>query len=365
MRIVRADGTVVQIYKGDELFDGVAIALGSLGLISTITFRCVPAFSLGTNVITLPMASFLAQFDVLNRQNQYVDIRYSPITDKAHLALINPTTEPLIENDSWEPPNLSPFAQRLAGITDRINKLAQKLFLTHKFNRLQRWGIKRYDRAIYAEVYGHSDFVLTHFDATSTDLLANKARSNLDPVADMEVAVPYSQAIEAITTLRQHFQNTQRFPSMHIHLRTQAAETAWLSPTRGEAACWIEFWEYPCTGKFFAEMMALLQPFKPLGHWGKQLPKLPGSEPERQYARWSNFIQLRQQWDPDGMFSNNYLDQIFLESTSHFCTHINETHPVAARHPSRGDLPQTGRPKETASITEVLTSEEKSPRISS
>ena len=316
MRIVRADGTVAQVCKGDELFDGVAIALGSLGLISTITFRCVPAFSLGTNVITLPMTSFLAQFDSLNRQNKYVDIRYSPITDSAHLALINPTTEPLYENGGWKPPNTSFLSQRLADSTDWINKLAQRLFLTHKFNWLQRWGIERYDRSIYAEAYGRSDFVLTHFDATSTDLLANEARSDLDPVADMEVAVSYSSAVEAIATLRHHFQSTQRFPSMHIHLRTQAAETAWLSPTRGEAICWIEFWEYPCTGKFFAEMMALLQPFDPIGHWGKQLPKLPGSELKHQYAHWNDFIQLRQQWDPNGLFLNDYLNQIRLESTS-------------------------------------------------
>lgn len=316
MRIVRSDGTVAQIHKEDEEFGGVAIALGSLGLISTITFRCVPAFSLGTSVITLPMTSFLDRFDALNRQNQYVDIRYSPITDKAHLALINPTTEPLSENGGWEPPDNNAWVQ---GATNRINKLAQQLFLTHKFNWLQRWGLERYDRCIYTEAYGRSDFVLTHFDATSTDLLANEDRSNLDPVADMEVAVPYSKAVDAISVLRQHFQSTQRFPSMHIHIRCQAADSAWLSPTRGEDICWIEFWEYPCTGKFFAEMMALLEPFEPVGHWGKQLPGkhlLASSKSQRQhrlqhqYPQWDSFIQLRREWDPDGMFANDYLDDV-------------------------------------------------------
>ncbi|MEM9905616.1 MAG: D-arabinono-1,4-lactone oxidase [Cyanobacteria bacterium P01_D01_bin.44] len=311
MRIVRADGSVVEIDRTDDEFNGVAIALGALGMISTVTFQCVPAFSLQTEVRTLPMTEFLAGFDEIHTQNQYVDIRYSPICDRAHLALINPTPELLRENGGWQPAQTPPLTQ---AVTDRFNKLAQRLFLTHRFNELQRWGIERYDQAIYTEAYGRSDFVLTHFDTTSTDLLDNEARNNLDPVADMEVAIPYDRACEALSRIRDHFHTTQRFPSMHIHLRCSAAEPFWLSPTCGQPICWIEFWEYPCTGKFFQEMIELLAPFNPRGHWGKQLPISVSPQltlhPTQQYKNWRDFMQLRQRWDPQGMFSNPYLDRM-------------------------------------------------------
>ncbi|MEL6260393.1 MAG: FAD-binding protein [Cyanobacteria bacterium J06626_6] len=302
MRIIRADGSVVTVHRNDQVFAGAAIALGALGLISTITFRCIPAFSLCTSVHRMPMTALLTRFDDIHRQNQYVDLRYSPITDQAHAALINPSTVPLTSNGGWETTTTPHWQQR---ITDRTNKLAQRLFLTHRFNRLQRWGIQRYDRHIYAPAYGRSDFVLTHFDATSTELLANDARENLDPVADMEVAVPYKKAVTALATLRDYFGRSQRFPCMHIHIRTQAAEPFWLSPTRGQPICWLEFWEYPRTGKFFADMLRLLRPFDPVGHWGKQLP----GPPQQQYPHWEDFVALKQDWDREGRFSNAYLEK--------------------------------------------------------
>ena len=318
MRMVRADGSVVEIDHTEEQFNAVAIALGTLGILSTITFQCVPAFSLQTEVHTLPMEELLTRFHEIHTHNQYVDIRYSPITDQAHTALINPTPEPLNENGGWHPTQTSPFVLVL---TDWMNKLAQRLFLTHRFNRLQRWGIQHYDRSIYSSAYGRSDFVLTHFDSTSTDLMANEERGNLDPVADMEVAIPYDQACEALALIRDHFRTTQRFPCMHIHLRCEAAEPFWLSPTRGQPICWMEFWEYPLTGQFFQEMIDLLTPFNPRGHWGKQLPVMLGKSPalqlSQQYTKWKDFIKIRHQWDPHGMFTNSYLDQVISDHA--FC----------------------------------------------
>lgn len=309
MRMVRADGSVVEVEKGQSEFEGCAIALGLLGVISTVTFRCVPAFCLRSEIESLPMAELLERFDEIHTRNEYVDMRYSPITDKAHVVRMNRTQEP-IANGGWQPGSSNRISHAL---TDTTNKLAQRLFLTHKVNWLQRWGIARYDRAIYTGAYGRSDFVLTHFDVTSTDLLANDERSQLDPVADMEVAVPYDLACEALATLRDYFQRSQRFPCMHIHLRTQAAESFWLSPTQGDRICWIEFWEYPITGHFFAEMMALLAPFEPRGHWGKQLP----NEPSQLYAEWDKFAALKQAWDAQGTFSNNYLNRYFKPLSSY------------------------------------------------
>ncbi|MEL7351404.1 MAG: D-arabinono-1,4-lactone oxidase [Cyanobacteria bacterium P01_A01_bin.116] len=318
LSIVRADGRVIQLHRGEDVFNAGAIALGALGIISTVTFSCVRAFSLQTQVRTVPMPTLLETFEAIHQENQFVDMRYSPITDQVHMALINPMRSPSLKRDAnslnhhlnSSAQNTSSFYHKLTQtLTDKINKTAQKLFATHKFNALQRWGIQRYDRRLYAEVSGRSDFVLTHFDATSTDLLSNEAETNinLEPVADMEVAISYDLASAALRVLREHFQRSQRFPSMHIHLRTQAAEPFWLSPTCQEPICWLEFWEYPSTGKFFKEMLTLLKPFSPRGHWGKQLP----ANPAEQYARWSDFVDIRQQWDPKGMFSNAYLDSIF------------------------------------------------------
>jgi L-gulono-1,4-lactone dehydrogenase len=307
LRLIRADGSVLEIDRSHPYFNAAVISMGLLGIVSTVTFQCVPAFSLQSQVWALLMETFLHEFDAIQQGNQYVDMRYSPITDTVQLVLINPAMEPILENGGWQQTVKSKQEWRR---TDFINKAAQRLFNTHKFNWLQRWGFEQYDKTVYASPYGCSDFVLTHFDATSDELIANGTLDDLEPVADMELAIPYAQAPAALVCLRNHFHKTRRYPSMHIHLRCTAADEFWLSPAYGQAICWLEFWEYPCTGKFFQEMVELLKPFNVRGHWGKQIP-VDSAYLQQQYEKWPDFLELRQAWDPDRMFSNAYLDSYF------------------------------------------------------
>ncbi|MGA7937087.1 MAG: D-arabinono-1,4-lactone oxidase [Kovacikia sp.] len=307
LRLIRADGSVLELDRSNPLFNAVVISMGLLGIVSTVTFQCVPTFSLQSEVCAMPMEMFLQQFDHIQQTNQYVDMRYSPITDTVQLVLINPAAEPILENGGWQPTVKTKQEWKR---TDFINKLAQRLFNTHKFNWLQRWGFAQYDQTVYTSPYGRSDFVLTHFDATSGELISNGDLEDLDPVSDMEIAIPYAQAQTVLTRLRDYFHKTRRYPSMHIHLRCTAADEFWLSPAYGQAICWLEFWEYPCTGKFFQEMVELLKPFHFRGHWGKQIP-VDQAYLKQQYDQWTNFLELRQTWDPDRMFSNICLDSYF------------------------------------------------------
>jgi L-gulono-1,4-lactone dehydrogenase len=307
LRLIRADGSSLDLDRSHPLFNAVVISMGLLGIISTVTFQCVPAFSLQSEVCAMPMELFLQRFDAIQRTHQYVDMRYSPITDTVQLVLINPTAQPIRENGGWQQTVKTKQEWKR---TDFINKLAQRLFNTHKFNWLQRWGFEQYDKTVYASPYGRSDFVLTHFDATSDELISNGTLDDLEPVADMELAVPYAQAVAALACLRDHFHKTRRYPSMHIHLRCTAADTFWLSPAYGQAVCWLEFWEYPRTGRFFAEMVEVLKPFHFRGHWGKQIP-VESTYISQHYDKWQDFLTLRQNWDPDRRFANACLDRYF------------------------------------------------------
>lgn len=307
LRLILADGSVLEVDRTHELFNAAIISLGLLGIVSTITFECVPAFSLESKVCAMPMASFLQQFDAIQQTNQYVDMRYSPITDTVLMVLMNSPVNPIWQDRGWQP--IVKTKQQWKR-TDTINKWAQRLFNTHRVNWLQRWGIQQYEKTVYASPAGRSDFVLTHFDATSDDLISRGETEELEPVGDMEIAIPYALAQEALNCLRNHFHKTRRYPSMHIHIRCTAADQFWLSPAHQQAVCWLEFWEYPHTGKFFREMVELLKPFHFRPHWGKQIPVEPAYL-KQQYDQWAGFLSLRQCYDPDRLFSNDCLDRYF------------------------------------------------------
>lgn len=306
LRLIRADGSVLQLNSSQDIFNAVAISMGLLGIISTITFQCVPAFSLQSQVISLSMDAFIQQFDEINQNNKYVDIRYSAIANKVQVVLINLTDKPIKENGGWHPVQTTQIERK---VTNSINKFAQRLFENYRLNWLQRLCLEQYDRTIYSAPFGRSDFVLTHFDATSTDISTNEL-TDFEPVGDMEIAVPYDKARAALSCIRNYFHKIQKYPTMHIHIRCTAADDFWLSPAYKQAICWLEFWEYPHTGEFFDRMIELLKPFNIRCHWGKQI-FVEQKYLKQQYEKWHDFIELREKYDPNRMFLNPCLDSYF------------------------------------------------------
>ncbi|MBH8573701.1 NAD-dependent epimerase/dehydratase family protein [Nostocaceae cyanobacterium CENA369] len=298
LRIIRADGSVLELDCLQEIFNAVVISMGLLGVVSTVTFKCIPAFSLQSKKYSLPIDVLLQRFNELHQNNMYVDIKYVPITDNAQVLLINPAVEAVNKNEECHPAEINKMKQRLETF---ILKLTLYIFHYSRWNRLYRWIVKQYEATTYVCPSGRSDFVLTNFERTKYDPF---------PMPNMEIAIPYSQACAAIAVLRNHFQTTQKFPGVYVHIRCAAKEDFWLSPSGGQAICWLDFWEYPYTGQFFQEMMELLKPFNFRCHWGKEI-SVDREYLKGQYKKWYDFIQLRQEWDSQRMFSNPYLDKFF------------------------------------------------------
>jgi FAD/FMN-containing dehydrogenase len=58
------------------------------------------------------------------------------------------------------------------------------------------------------------------------------------------------------------------------------------------------------------EIHEALEPFHYRFHWGKASLVGP-SEIRERFPRWDDFDRLRRQWDPDGVFLNPYLENLF------------------------------------------------------
>lgn len=298
LRIIRADGSVLQVERSQGIFNATVISLGLLGIFSTITFKCVPAFSLQSESCKLSMDTLLERFEDIQQTNKYVDIKYTTILDIAQVLSINPAVEVVGKNQKWHPPVKSRIERKLNTF---ILKLMLSLFHFYKWNWLYRWVVKNYEGKIYSCPAGQSDLVFVHVESKDYDPF---------PISNMEIAIPYSQARSAISVLRNYFQTTQKYPTMYLHIRCSAQDELWLSPSYRQAICWIDFWEYPYTSEFFQEMVELLKPFNFRCHWGKRIV-VEREYLKLQYEKWNDFVQLRQEWDPKEMFSNPVLDKFF------------------------------------------------------
>ena len=313
LRLIRADGSVLTLQSSQPDFQAVAVSMGLLGLISTVTFRCVPAFDLQGESQSLSMDELFQQFDHIHQNNQYVDIEYVPITDNAQVLTINRAAKAGITKTSAFV-NRSVLERKIKTF---LLKGMLSLFQHRSFNWLHYLLLRFHETNIYPTYQAdRSDRVLTNLDQSYYDPI---------PLNNMEVAVPYHRALEALQVLRNHFRQTQRYPNIFIRIRCSAADNFWLSPAYKQTTCWLDFREYPYTGAFFSEVIKQLEPLNIKCHWGKENPLSPEFLKQR-YEKWDDFLQLRQAWDPQKIFRNDCLDFFFDPGSKSFPKAVNLNH---------------------------------------
>ena len=303
LRLVRADGSVITLCPTDAEFDAAAISMGLLGVISTVTFACVPAFWLAATRQALSADDFVTQFDSIHRNNQYVDVKYVPITDRMQVLTMNFARSESAVSSIFSQSTADTATRTITRrVKTQILKQMLALFQKPHFQWLQYLMFRHHEDNIYP-VYqcDRSDHIFTALE-----------HAYYDPISlhNMEIAVPYSQAPAVLQALRQHFRQTRCYPNIFIRLRVAAAEPFWLSPAYSEPVCWFDFCEYPYSGAFFREIVDLLAPFNFRSHWGKEIQAAPAYVQAR-YERWADFVELRDRWDPNRLFANPSLDRFF------------------------------------------------------
>jgi L-gulonolactone oxidase len=305
LRIVKADGTVTELRRGDDAFAAAVASFGLLGVVSTVTFKCVPAFVLESHRDVRTAQEVIDRFDDIQRQSPHTCICYFPVVDRMEILSVD-----AVRGDGEASP--SPLSPRTAAprraksvLQQRLSSAALKSFaaVVGRSRALQRAITSRAVGKTYPLRTGRSDRVLAISD------VAGSARSP-QILQDMEVAVPYDQAPAALAALRHHFQSTNRFPLLSIHIRCSAASDLWLSPAYGRAVCYLEFWKLSADDDLFDRVHTLLAPFGYRFHWGKET-RADRDYIRRQYARWDDFARLRAEWDPQGMFLNAYTARFF------------------------------------------------------
>ena len=85
LELVLADGSVVSCSATSrpELFAAARIGLGALGVITTVTLRCVPSFTLLADERPMPVEEVLEQFDALAAANDHFEFYWFPYGRKA------------------------------------------------------------------------------------------------------------------------------------------------------------------------------------------------------------------------------------------------------------------------------------------
>lgn len=305
IRLIRADGEIVEFNHSDPWFGAVQLALGALGVMTEITLRTWP-----TRLYTCEKSASSAQTlsaDIYdwNEQVPFSKAWWFPAENQVHVWRAR-------EADSHEQTlyrlnQCQPVEQNRRDST--LNATVDDT-LRHMENDTK---IKEKEGKPYQTVNRFKNFS----DVTG-DINQLFCRGIATPQINIEIGIPMHRAGQIIEKMQRW--HTAANPHMHypIILRCTGPSGAWLSPAYRQATCFFGFVVYyaedgtlsPAGIHFINEAEKLLAQEGGRPHWGKYFnPDL--YRWSALYPQWEDFRRVRTSLDPTGKFANKFINAIF------------------------------------------------------
>ena len=292
LSLVLADGNIVQCSPTTEadIFKAAQVGLGALGILSTVTLQCVPAFNVHSVREPLRLDDVLERFDELTAANDHFEFFWFPHTDRVQAITNNRTSKPARPKG------------RLAAYIDDI------VLENHAFGVVQRAG-----RVRSSWIPGLARMTArTMSKSEVTDRSARVfANERLVRFAEMEYAVPRANLLHAVREVHGMIERSGLHISFPVEVRSVAADDIPLSPAYGRETGYIAVHMYWRAGyeRFFREVEAIMNAFDGRPHWGK-LHYQTAETLRRRYPLWDSFSAVRDRLDPERRWGNAYLDRV-------------------------------------------------------
>ena len=289
VRLVTADGSIVELREGDDLLAG-RVSLGALGAISAVTLRCVPAFTIHRIDEPLPLDDVLARLDEHVDGNDHFELFLFPYTRTA-LTLTSRRTdrEPrppgrarvllrdmLLENAALEVACRT--GRRVPGVIPRVN----------------RGLVRAMSRA-------------EHLDR-SHRVYANRRTVRF---TEMEYAIPRERTAEALERVLALVERRRVRVGFPIELRVVAPDDALLSTAQGRPTGYIAVHQYRGMEfeSYFRGVETIMDEYDGRPHWGKRHYQSAATLRPR-YPGFDRFLAVREGLDPERKFENDYLRRV-------------------------------------------------------
>jgi L-gulono-1,4-lactone dehydrogenase len=289
IRLVDGTGEVRELREGDEL-RAARVSLGALGAIAAVTLRCVPAFTIHRVDEPRPLDDVLPRLDELVDANDHWEAFVMPYTRRA-LTLTSERTE-----RTPEPPG------RAAAFMHDVVLENAVLGLFCRTGRAFPSLIPTLNRRL-AGLMGRAE----HLDA-SNRVYAN---TRLVRFTEMEYALPREHAAEALERVLAVIERRRLPIGFPIELRVVAPDDALLSTAYQRPTAYIAVHQYVGMEfeTYFRAVEAIMDEYGGRPHWGKRHYQSEATLRPR-YPEWDRFKEIRERFDPERRFENDYLRRV-------------------------------------------------------
>jgi FAD-linked oxidoreductase len=287
MRLVTADGAVE---AEGEVLRAARVGLGALGVVTEVTLRCQPLYTLRRTDERRSLTETLERLDELADSRERFEFFSFPYSRWA----LWRTTE--TTGDPPSPPGAVErfledivFENGALGALCRVGRAAPRLVpaIDRLMGRLAG-GADRVDRS--HRIYANPRIVR---------------------FTEMEYAIPREHGPEAIRRVFDLVER-RRLPVLFpLEVRFGAADDAFLSPGAGRDSCYVAVHVYRGMEfeTYFRGVEAIMSSYGGRPHWGKRHYR-SAADLRPLYVDFDRFLAVRDRLDPRRVFTNDYVDRV-------------------------------------------------------
>ena len=296
LTLITAAGESVECSERErpDLFSAARVGLGCFGVISRVRLRVQPAYRLEMETREEDLEAVLGDIEERLRHRHF-EFWYWPDTAKVVTRTSDFTERPITENAIgrflrqmveenavvWI---LSAIARQFPSLADEISGLQAR----------QMSEGRRVDRAYRI-----------------------LATPRLVKLVETEYAVPAEAGPDCLREIKAWLDRSDLPVSFPIEYRYVAADDIPLSPFCGRESALIDLQQFEGMPyeEYFRAGEEMFKRFDGRPHWGK-LHTRNAAELKELYPDWDRFQSLRRQWDPGGVFMNDYLRRVLEEASA-------------------------------------------------
>jgi FAD-linked oxidoreductase len=292
MSLVTADGSVIECDAEHEpdVFAAARVSLGALGVISTVTVQCVPAFTLRSVEEPRTLDEVLERFDEFVEGNDHFEFFWIPHSDGA---------QTIFNNRTDEPP--TPPSKASTWFNDVLME-------NHAFGAIQRLGAARNSwipplNRLTARLISRREIVdLSHRVFINPRLVR---------FVEMEYAIPRESVVDTVREVNRMIERSGMTISFPVEVRVAAADDIPLSTATARKTAYIAVHVYHTLPHepYFREVEAIMNGVGGRPHWGKMHYQTAETLASR-YPQWDRFIAVRDRLDPERRFGNAYTERV-------------------------------------------------------
>ncbi|MEJ7734627.1 MAG: D-arabinono-1,4-lactone oxidase, partial [Polyangiaceae bacterium] len=347
LRLVDGTGAVHALSADDDpaRFLAAGVAMGLLGVVSTMTLQCVPRFDVigSESTSTVARAFFdlcgsgAGSLEAFLRDTEYARVLWWPQrgvdklvvwqarrmvaadygdeTGAAWALRARPyrAFDPVLGSTLPLQAVAGAALSLLGGWRSALSQVAGPLLGAALTALAERIGLPRLESALIdgfvpEDRGGPKRFWDSWHRALPMD---DEIDERLLPTAFTEIWLPLEHTGEAMRRLRDLYRDDPAAAGSFVtELYAAGPSPFWMSPAHGGAMLRINlFWLEKNPGdpreQFFPRIWALFEDLSPRLHWAKLVPldaRAAGRTLAPSFAHWQDFLRVRAELDPDGLF---------------------------------------------------------------